>query len=122
MNAIGNEIAVYAVSDYGTGVRALTYDGTAVEASTAVDAGLALSVSGAVHLSRSGVAVVNAGSRSVTVAAGVRRTSAVLATLQSRQAGVLVEAAVPDPPSRTLTIWLSRAANRPLRVAWMLLD
>jgi hypothetical protein len=122
VNAVGNEIAVYAVSDYGTGVRALTYDGTAVEASTAVDAGLALSVSGAVHLSRSGIAVVDTGKRSVTVAAGVRGTSAVLATLQSRQAGVAIEAAVSDPPSRTFTIWLSRATKSPLRVAWMLLD
>ena len=122
LNAIGNEIAVYAVSDYGTGVRALTYDGTAVEASTAVDAGLALSVSGAVHLSRSGIAVVNAGSRSVTVAASVRGTSMLLATLQSRQAGTTIEAAVPEPVSGTFTIWLSRSAKSQLPVAWMVLD
>ena len=39
-NAVGGAIGVYAVSDYGTGVRALTYDGTAVEASTAVAQGV----------------------------------------------------------------------------------
>jgi hypothetical protein len=56
--AVGGEIGVYAVSDYGTGVQALTYNGTAVEASTAVTQGYALRVEGAVRFSRGGRATV----------------------------------------------------------------
>ena len=39
VNAVGGAFGVYTVSDYGTAVQALTYDGTAVEASTAVPRG-----------------------------------------------------------------------------------
>jgi hypothetical protein len=120
--AVGGETGVYSVSDKGVGVKALTYDGVAVHASTAVDAGLALDVVGAVRLSRSGVAVIPAGTRSLTVAAGVRATSNVLATLQTRQPGCALEAVVPAPTTRSFTIYLSQNARSPLRVAWMLLD
>ncbi len=122
VNATGGQIGVYSVSDYGVGVKALTYDGVAVHASTAVDAGLALDVDGAVRLSRSGVAVVPAGSRSVTVAADVRVTSHVLATVQTRQQGCVIEAAVPAPSTRSFTVYLSRDTRTAVAVAWMLLD
>ncbi|MEO8328899.1 MAG: hypothetical protein ABI586_02730 [Candidatus Nanopelagicales bacterium] len=122
LNAVGGERGVYAVSDYGIGMYALTYNGVAVEASTAVDAGYALRVDGAVHFARSGRATVPAGSKSVVVSAAVRLHSTAMATLQTRQNGVAIEAAVPDPTAGTLTIWLNRAARAPLDVAWLLLD
>ena len=122
LNAVGGQRGVYAVSDYGVAVRALTYDGVAVEASTAVDAGHALRVDGAVHFSRSGRATVPTGLKSVTVPAAVRPGSSVVATLQERQSGTSIEAAVPDHAAQTVTVWLSRAARAPLDVAWLLLD
>jgi hypothetical protein len=122
LNAVGGETGVYTVSDYGVAMRALTYDGVAVEAATAVDAGHALRVEGAAHFSRSGRATVRAGRKSVTVPAAVRAGSSALATLQNRRFGVVIEAAVPDPVAKTLTIWLSRSAPIPIDVAWLLLD
>ena len=122
VNAVGGEIGVYSTSDYGTGVRALTYDGVALHGSTAVDAGLALDVEGAVHLSRSGRAIIPKGRRSANVSAGVRATSSVLATLQGHQDGVSLEAAVPHPGQGTFTVWLSKPASAPMAVAWMLID
>jgi hypothetical protein len=122
LNAVGGDIGVYTVSDYGIGLRALTYDGVALETSTAVDAGHALRVLGAAHFSRSGVATVGSGQRSVTVAAGTRAGSSVLATIQDRQAGCLIEAAVPDPQAGTITIWLNKATRGAMRIAWLLLD
>jgi hypothetical protein len=122
LDAVGGEIGVYTVSDEGVGLRALTYDGVAVEASTAVDAGHALRVDGAVHFSRSGRVTVPPGRRWVTVPAAVRPTSSALATLQTRQAGVHVEAAVPDHTNRTLKIWLNRSVTSRVEVAWLLID
>jgi hypothetical protein len=122
VNAVGGQAGVYTVSDQGDALRALTYDGVAIRSVTAVDAGHAIWADGAVHFSRSGRATVDAGRRSVVVAAAVRGTSSAIATLQTRQAGTAVEAAVPDAGTRTLTIWLSRRASAPLEVAWMLLD
>jgi hypothetical protein len=122
LDAVGGEIGVYSVSDYGIGVKALTYDGVAVHASTAVDAGLALDVEGAVHLSRSGRAVIPKGRRSMNVTAAVRDTTSVVATLQAHQSGVSIEAAVPHPGQGTFTIWLSKLATAPLPVAWLLID
>jgi hypothetical protein len=120
--AVGGQTAVYAVSDHGTATKALTYDGIALAASTAVDAGLALEVTGAVRFSRSGRVSVPAGDRSVTVPVNVRATTTAHATIQNRQPGVSIEAAVPSLANRTLTIWLSRAAKTPTTVAWFLLD
>jgi hypothetical protein len=122
LNAVGGAIGVYTVSDYGTALRALTYDGVAVETSTAVDAGHALRVLGAAHFSRSGVATVPSGQRSVTVVAGTRAGSSVLATIQDRQPGCLIEAAVTDPQAGTITIWLSKTTRGSMRIAWLLLD
>jgi hypothetical protein len=120
--AVGGQTAVYGVSDHGTATRALTYDGIALSASTAVDAGLALEVKGAVSFSRSGRVNVPAGARSVTVPVNVRATTTAQATIQNRQPGVSIEAAVPSLADRTLTIWLTRAAKTPTTVAWFLLD
>ena len=122
LDAVGGDIGVYTTSDYGVGLSALTYDGVAVSAATAVAAGLALDVDGAVHLSRSGRAVVAKGRRSVNVSAGVRSTTSVLATLQTHQDGVAVEAAVPHPAAGNFTLWLNKPAPAAVTVAWLLLD
>lgn len=60
---VGDEIGVYTVSDYGVGVHALTYDGTAILAQTAVPQGMALRVEGVASFTRSGVVTVPAGAR-----------------------------------------------------------
>jgi hypothetical protein len=123
VNAVGGEIGVYTVSDYGTGVRALTYDGTAVEASTAVPQGYALRVQGAVAFSRSGRATVRAGTDRVTVsAADVRPGTSILATLQQYRPGVSLAAAVPDPAANTVLLVLTKRVANDTVVAWLALD
>jgi hypothetical protein len=123
VNAVGGAIGVYAVSDYGTGVRALTYDGTAVEASTAVPQGYALRVQGAVAFSRSGRATVRAGTDRVTVsAADVRPGTSILATLQQYRPGVSLAAAVPDPAANTVLLVLTKRVTNDTVVAWLALD
>ncbi len=123
VNAIGGEVGVYAVSDYGAGVQALTYDGVAVSASTAVDAGTALRVDGRAEFSRSGKVTVAAGMSSATVT-GVPLTSEslVLATLQERIHVVHVEAAVPDVENHSFTLYLNRKVPRPTTVAWFVVN
>jgi hypothetical protein len=123
VNAVGGAIGVYAVSDYGTGVRALTYDGTAVEASTAVPQGYALRVQGAVAFSRSGRATVRAGTDRVTVnAADVRPGTSILATIQQYRPGVSLAAAVPDPAANTVLLVLTKRVTNDTVVAWLALD
>lgn len=123
VNVVGGAIGVYAVSDYGTGVRALTYNGTAVEASTAVPQGYALRVQGAVAFSRSGRATVRAGTDRVTVsAADVRPGTSILATLQQHRPGISVAAAVPDPATNTVLLVLTRRVANDTVVAWLALD
>ena len=77
---------------------------------------------GAIHLSRSGVVVVPRGRRSVDVAAGVRSTTTVIATMQSHRDGIGVEAAVPHPGAGRFTLWLTKAPPAAVTVAWLLLD
>jgi hypothetical protein len=123
VNAVGGAIGVYAVSDYGTGVQALTYDGTAVEASTAVPQGYALRVQGAVSFSRSGRATVRAGTDRVTVSlVDVRSETSILATLQEHRQGISVAAAVPDPAANTVLLVLTKRVATDTVVAWLALD
>jgi hypothetical protein len=123
VNAVGGEIGVYTVSDYGAAVRALTYDGTAVQASTAVPQGYALRVEGAVSFSRSGRATIRAGTDRVTVsAADVRPGTSILATLQQHRPGISVAAAVPDPAANTVSLVLTKRVANDTVVAWLALD
>ena len=101
----------------------MTYDGTAVEASTAVPQGYALRVQGAVTFSRSGQASVRAGTDRVTVsAADVRPGTTILATLQQHRPGVSVAAAVPDPAANTVLLILTKRVASDTQVAWLALD
>jgi hypothetical protein len=116
VNAIGGEVGVYTVSDYGTGVEALTYDGVAVPR---------------VHRGRgrhrparrrpcqdfrwSGKVEFPPGAMRVTVAdVPLEEQSLVLANLQQWVPGLHVEAAVADVPARSFTLYLNRKTPRPL--------
>jgi hypothetical protein len=121
--SVGDTTGVYTVSDYGTAVRALTYNGTAVEASTAVAQGYALRVQGAVGFSRSGRATIRAGTDRVTVSTpDLRPGTTVLATLQQYRSGVSVAAAVPDAAHDTLLLVLTKRVPADTAVAWLALD
>jgi len=123
VNAIGGEVGVYAVSDYGTGIEALTYDGVAVRASTAVEAGTALSVEGRADFRWSGKVEIPPGAIRVTVEdVPLDEDSLVLANLQQWVPGLHVEAAVADVPARSFTLYLNRKTPRPLAAAWFVID
>ena len=123
VNAVGGEIGVYAVSDYGKGVEALTYDGVAVSASTAVDAGSALEVSGRARFSRSGKVTLPAGKTQVTVSvANLDGASLVLATVQERRDDFHVLGAATDPAHATITIYVNRKASKATTIAWFVVN
>ncbi len=123
VNAVGGEIGVYAVSDYGKAVEALTYDGVAVSASTAVDAGSALEVSGRARFSRSGKVTMPAGKTQVTVpVANLDAASLVFATVQERRDDFHILGAVADPASAKITIYVNRKASKATTVAWFVVN
>jgi hypothetical protein len=123
LNAVGGEIAVYAVSDYGLGVHALTYDGVAVEAATAVEAGTALKVDGRAVFKLSGLLVIPPGAKSATQTnVPLTLQSLVLATLQQRRDEACIEAAVPDPDNRRFTVHLNKRVSRGTTVAWIIIN
>ena len=80
--------------------------------------GPALSVQGVAAFSRSGIATVPANQRSVTVnvPGGLTESSGAIALLQGD--GALVGAAVPDPATGTLEIFLIGVRPFPAKVAW----
>jgi len=122
VTAVGGEIGVYTVSDYGAAVHALTYDGTALHAQTAVPQGTALLVEGVATFTRSGTVIVPAGARTARVAvAPISPDTLVLATPQRRLAGTHIEAAVPDDANDGFTVHLNRRAPQDMPVAWFLL-
>ena len=122
VTAVGGEIGVYTVSDYGVGVHALTYDGTALRAQTAVPQGTALLVEGVASFTRSGTVTVPAGARTARVkVTPISAATLVFATPQRRLAGTHVEAAVPDDANDSFTVHLNRRAPQDLPVAWFLL-
>ncbi len=101
---------VYGKSTNGTGVYATSSKGAALE------------VNGPARFSRSGVATVPKGARSVEVSlAGVTTASLILATPQGRVAGVAVEGVVPDVSASSFTIYLTQAVSVSLKVAWFVI-
>jgi hypothetical protein len=125
VNAVGGEFGVYAVSDYGRAVDGLTYDGTALSARTAVPQGTALDVQGTAKFSRSGLAVIRAGQKEVTVR-GVLLTPAsiVLATLQQYRSGsgIALRAAIPNPATSSVRIRLTGNAPEDTKVGWFIVN
>lgn len=119
---VGDQVGVYTVSDYGVGVHALTYDGTAILAQTAVPQGTAIRVEGVASFTRSGVVTVASGARTAKVSVTpISAETLVFATPQQRLAGTHVEAAVPNEGNDSFTVHLNRRAPQDLRVAWFLL-
>jgi hypothetical protein len=125
VNAVGGEFGVYAVSDYGRAVDGLTYDGTALSARTAVPQGTALDVQGTAKFSRSGIALIRAGQKEVTVRGVLlTSTSIVLATLQQYRSGsgIQLRAAIPNPPTSSVRIRLTANAPEDSKVGWFIVN
>jgi hypothetical protein len=81
-----------------------------------------IQIDGVASFSRSGVVTVPAGASSASVR-GVELTgnSFVVATLQDNLPGLFVRAAVPSPATRSIAVYLDRAAPQVARVAWFVL-
>jgi len=125
VNAVGGEFGVYAVSDYGRAVDGLTYDGTALSARTAVPQGTALDVQGTAKFSRSGIALIRAGQKEVTVRGVLlTSTSIVLATLQQYRSGsgIQLRAAIPNPATSSVRIRLTANAPEDSKVGWFIVN
>jgi hypothetical protein len=104
------------------GVHALTYDGTAIRAQTAVPQGTALRVEGVASFTRSGTVTVPAGARTAKVSVSpISSETLVFASSQRRLAGTHIEAAVPDAANGSFTVHLNRRAPQAMPVAWFLL-
>ncbi len=71
--------------------------------------------------SRSGILAARAGRCSATqVGVPLTAASLVLATLQQNQAGVLVQAAVPNVAGSSFTVHLSKTVPARTKVAWFI--
>jgi hypothetical protein len=111
----------------GTAVLATAASTGPAVAITNSGTGAALQVTGRVHFSRSGTAVV-AGSSStphsqVTVTGvPLTATTSVLATLQTWVSGVGVAAVVTDVPANSFTIHLTALVSVHATVEWLLID
>ena len=103
----------------GAGVIGSSVSGTGVRAITV--SGLALDVEGKAHFRRSGIATVQKGHTEVTVnLAGVTAHSLVLATLRNHVGSVVLSAAIPSAGS--FKIHLSGAPSSSVKVSWLVLD
>jgi hypothetical protein len=86
-----------------------------------------LEVTGLVHFSRSGSAVVNGStskhlSKVTVTGVSLTSTTRVLATLQTFVSGVGVAAVVIDVPASSFTIHLTKSVSVPATVEWLLID
>lgn len=130
-NPPGVGLGVYASSTVGDGAKAqggrngiwgIGGTGPGVLAENA-GTGPALQVEGTALFSRSGVATVKAGDKSVTVGVeGLSASSLVLATPQRHEDSVSVSAAIPNRTESTITIFLSKPASASLPVAWFVVN
>jgi hypothetical protein len=120
-------VAATATGAAGTAVLATAASTGPAVAITNSGTGAALQVTGRVHFSRSGSAVVN-GSTSehlgkVTVTGvSLTATTRVLATLQTFVSGVGVAAVVIDVPASSFTIHLTKSVSVHATVEWLLID
>jgi hypothetical protein len=93
----------------------------------AIRPGKALDVQGAASFSTSGLATV-AGTVAVPLTsivitgADVTQGSVVLATPQTHVGGVAVSAAVVNPTTKTITIFLTKAVTKTVKIAWFTLN
>jgi hypothetical protein len=110
---------VSGLSDTGIGVQGYAPKGVGVLAKS--ETGLALSVAGKAHFSRSGRTWIRAGHASLTITvAGTTASSRVFAILASNRASRYVRAAVPSTDK--FTVYLNANAISDSVVAWFILD
>ncbi len=122
VDAIGQVIGVSANSDHGVALQAATFDGIAVQATASVPSAWALDAQGPVKFSSSGRTRIPAAKAKVVLTGlALKPTSMVLATLQTRQSGVHVEAAVPDAATGTATVYLSKATTGAADLGWFVI-
>ena len=117
---------VFGTSDTGTGVQAITKNGSALAATVSTGGtGRALNVAGRVKFSTSGLATVASGSNQKIVNPGIplSGTSKVLATLMGNAGGsVTVKRVAVDAAADTFTIFLTGASANDVSVAWFVLE
>lgn len=108
----------------GTGVRgAAQVAGATGVVASAVAGGVALSVAGVAHFTRSGTVIIPAGRTSVVVPGVLLgATSLVLATIQQASVGNSVSAAVPNPSTSSITISLAKLTLVNTKVAWFVVN
>lgn len=106
-------------------VKVLKTQSSAITLNDSADGGVTIDstsirINGKASFSRSGVVTIPAGATSATVGEiELTANSLILAMLQENVPGVFVRAAVPDPVSKTITVFLNRSAGRGgARVAW----
>jgi hypothetical protein len=109
------------MNDSGTGVEGTSSSGVGVLASSTQ--GVALQVTGKAVFSRSGLAVVPAGTNRVIVTGvALTSTSLILALVQQSAGSAFVRAAVPAPASSSLTILLNKSPSVNVTVAWFVVN
>lgn len=102
----------------GTGVAIAQHGGTGLAVTNS--SGPALNVSGVTNFSRSGLATIGAHKRAVTIPnVALAAASKVFATLQTARSGVAIEGVTKHPTSVTIT--LTKASKKPLKVAWFVI-
>ena len=119
----GGGTALSGFSETGTGSQGESITGIGVQAASTV--GKALDVKGKAHFSRSGIATVTAGHKSVTVTVpgGLAGTPLCFANLRSYRSGVAVAAVRSNWPSAgKMRIYLTRTVSSATSVAWMIMD
>jgi hypothetical protein len=83
--------------------------------------GVAIQVAGRAKFSRSGKAVIAAGTSSKKISAiAMYSDSLVLGTLQQNRAGVYVQAIVTDPADSSFTIYLNQSVGSNTTVGWFI--
>jgi hypothetical protein len=104
----------------GVGVFARSGGGIAL---VAQGGDMALHAEGVASFSRSGTAIIRAGSSSVSMhRVRIDRNTLVLAVLQQNRPGVWVSSAVPDPEGNGFTIRLNMPVPVRTRVGWFLVN
>jgi hypothetical protein len=81
-----------------------------------------VTISGKSTFSRSGLIDAGGSSQLVKTGVGLTSSSYVLATLQTNSPGAYVRAAVPNPATSTITIYLNTSAPAGAKVAWFVVN
>lgn len=117
----GSGYGVAGRASQGVGVLGDSSNGVGVWANS--NSALALRVTGTASFSRSGLAIVKAGTTDAVVpGVDLNGFSLVLATLQDVNGNVALKAAVPIPAYKAILLRLTAAPTVNVRVAWFVLN